>query len=87
MVSPDLLGAQEPPIKFPKFTKENMAQLKEILAKFYPPFPVMTPKPMLASGPDGKPYSLSDLQKIALTLSSKINQAVAAVAAAKDFAI
>lgn len=54
MVPPDLPGAQEPPIKLPKFTKENMAQRKEILAKLYPPLPVMAPEPVLASGPDGK---------------------------------
>ncbi|MEY4788527.1 MAG: Cobalt-zinc-cadmium resistance protein CzcC precursor, partial [Planctomycetota bacterium] len=87
MVPPDLPGAQEPPIKLPKFTKENMAQRKEILAKLYPPLPVMAPEPVLASGPDGKPYSLSDLQKIALTSSPKIKQAVAAVAAARGAAI
>ena len=87
MVPPDLPGAQEPPIKLPKFTKENMAQRKEILAKLYPPLPVMAPEPVLASGPDGKPYSLSDLQKIALTSSPKIKQAVAAVAAARGSAI
>lgn len=44
-----------------------MAQRKEILAKLYPPLLVMAPEPVLASGPDGKPYFLSDLQKIALT--------------------
>ena len=87
IVPPDLPGAQEPPIKLPKFTKENMAQRKEILAKLYPPLPVMAPEPVLASGPDGKPYSLSDLQKIALTSSPKIKQAVAAVAAARGSAI
>ena len=87
MVPPDLPGAQEPPIKLPKFTEENMAQRKEILAKLYPPLPVILPEPELASGPDGKPYSLSDLQKIALTSSPKIKQAVAAVAAARGAAI
>lgn len=87
MVPSDLPGAQEPPIKLPKFTKENMAQRKEILAKLYPPLPVISPEPVLASGPDGKPYSLSDLQKIALTSSPKIKQAVAAVAAARGAAI
>ena len=47
----------------------------------------MLPEPELALGPDGKPYSLSDLQKIGLTSSPKIKQAVAAVAAARGAAI
>lgn len=87
VVPSDLPGAQEPPIKLPKFTKENMAQRKEILAKLYPPLPVILPEPVLELGPEGKPYSLSDLQKIALTSSPKIKQAVAAVAAARGAAI
>ena len=87
MVPADLPGAQEPPIKLPKFTPENMAQRKEILAKLYPPLPVILPEPELALGPEGKPYSLSDLQKIGLTSSPKIKQAVAAVAAARGAAI
>lgn len=87
LVPPDLPGSKDPPIKLPIFTKENMELRKEALAKLYPPLPVLTPEPELAMGPDGKPYSLSDLQKIALTSSPKIKQAVAAVAAARGGAI
>ncbi len=86
-VSPDLPGAQEPPVRLPKFTKENMAQREAILAKMYPPLPVMTADPVLGFNADGKPYTLSELQKIALTSSPKIKQAVALVAAARGSAL
>jgi outer membrane protein, heavy metal efflux system len=83
VIPPGLPGADAPPIsKFP----EDPAQKKQYLQKLFPPLP---PAPQLAPtapGPEGRPLTLADLQRLAAIYSPAIKSAEAAVEAAKGAA-
>jgi cobalt-zinc-cadmium efflux system outer membrane protein len=71
-------------------TDAQTAQLREILQraykKIYQPLPPLGPDPTPLPGPEGRPLTLADLQKLGMSNSPAITQAVAAVAAAKGAA-
>jgi outer membrane protein, heavy metal efflux system len=83
VVPPGLPGADAPPIaKFP----EDPVQKKRYLQELFPPLP---PPPQLAPtapGPEGRPMTLADLQRLAALYSPAIKSAEAAVEAAKGAA-
>jgi outer membrane protein, heavy metal efflux system len=86
----ELLPSGTPPVTpltLPPPTKENEAARREMLARLYPPLPPLGPDPQAVPGPEGRPLTLSDLQRIGLANSPAVKQAVAAVDAARGAAI
>jgi len=78
----ELPGADAPDIEFPTDPKE----LERYLDKLYPPVPPLPPMPLPAPGPEGRPMSLADLQRLGEIYSPAIKTALAAVEAAKGAA-
>jgi cobalt-zinc-cadmium efflux system outer membrane protein len=81
---PDLPGSDAPPIALPKDATE--AERRKYYEKLYPPIPPLPAERPLAPGPEGRPMTLADLQRLAETYSPTIKNAVAAVEAAKGAA-
>jgi cobalt-zinc-cadmium efflux system outer membrane protein len=81
-IPPDLPGADAPPIQPPAGEAERARFLKEL----YPPIPALPPLQPLAPGPEGQPLSLADLQRLAETYSPTVENAFAAVQAARGAA-
>jgi cobalt-zinc-cadmium efflux system outer membrane protein len=75
----ELPGADAPDIKIPEDPKEREAYFK----KLYPPIPEMPPMTPPAPGPEGRPLTLADLQRLGETYNPAIKSALAAVEAAK----
>lgn len=86
-IPPGLPGAKEPPVTLPPLDDANPGKRNAALERLYAPLPDLAPDYEPPLGPDGKPYTLADLQKIAMTNSPKIKQAYAAVAAARGAAV
>jgi cobalt-zinc-cadmium efflux system outer membrane protein len=83
VVPPNLPGADAPPItKYP----EDPAQKKRYLQELFPTLPRAPKLPPLAPGPEGRPMTLADLQRLAAVYSPAIKSAEAAVEAAKGAA-
>jgi cobalt-zinc-cadmium efflux system outer membrane protein len=75
------------PLNLPPPTKENEAARRQMLARLYAPPPPLGPDPQPRPGPDGRPLTLSDLQRIGLATSPAVKQAVANVEAMRGAAI
>jgi cobalt-zinc-cadmium efflux system outer membrane protein len=86
-IPPDLPGGNVPPIELPPLTPENAAKRRAIIDKLYPPLTPPGPDPQPRSGPEGRPLTLADLQRLALANSPLIRQATANVEAARGAAI
>lgn len=86
-IPPGLPGAQAPPIVLPPLTPENEAKRREAIGKLYPALEALGNDPVAAPAPDGQPYTLADLQRLALSNSPLIRQAAANVEAARGAAI
>jgi cobalt-zinc-cadmium efflux system outer membrane protein len=82
-IPPDLPGADAPPIAVGKKTPE---ELKRYLQELYPPLPALPPMKAIAPGPEGRPMTLSDLQRLGALYSPAIKNAIAAVKAAEGAA-
>ena len=78
-VPPDLPGAAAPRLKMPT----DPAEREQYLNGLFPPLPPLGPGPAEAPGPEGRPLSLDDLQRIAAEHSPAVRKAVAAVDAAR----
>jgi outer membrane protein, heavy metal efflux system len=79
VVPDDLPGSKADPIKWPDTKPEK----EEALKKLYPTLPPLPADLHPAPGPDGKSYTLSDLQRLATGHSPAIKSAAAAVEAAR----
>jgi cobalt-zinc-cadmium efflux system outer membrane protein len=77
-----LPGADAPDFDIPTDPEER----ERYLDKLYPPVPPLPPMPPPAPGPEGRPLSLADLQRLGETYSPAIKSALAAVEAAKGAA-
>jgi cobalt-zinc-cadmium efflux system outer membrane protein len=66
---------------------ENKAENERRLAKVYFPLEPLGPDPMPQLGPQGRPLTLADLQRLALSNSPLIKQAAANVEAARGAAL
>jgi cobalt-zinc-cadmium efflux system outer membrane protein len=84
-IPPELPGAGAPPIDLPDKTKPE--ERKQAIQRLYRPLPEVVPLPEPAPGPGGRPLTLADLQRLALSNSPLIRQAAADVEAAKGAAI
>jgi cobalt-zinc-cadmium efflux system outer membrane protein len=83
-IPPGLPGASAPPINLRGLTPE---QRREALTRLYAPLEPVGPDVTPAPGPDGRPLTLADLQRLALTNSPLIKQAAASVESARGAAI
>jgi cobalt-zinc-cadmium efflux system outer membrane protein len=83
VIPPGLPGVDAPPItKFP----EDPAQKKRYIQELFPPLPSAPQLVPAAPGPEGRPMTLADLQRLAAIYSPAIKSAEAAVEAAKGAA-
>jgi cobalt-zinc-cadmium efflux system outer membrane protein len=81
---PGIPGAEVPRIKLPKNYKDLSPKEQEAFwAKYFPPQLPMGPDPSPVPGPDGKPLTLSDLQRLARENSPPLRQAASDIAAAE----
>jgi cobalt-zinc-cadmium efflux system outer membrane protein len=78
-ISPRLPGSEAPRIVLPT---ERGAVEREI-QRIYPELPPLPVEPQVRPGPDGKPYALADLQRLAAANSPTLRQAASDVEAAK----
>lgn len=78
IVPEELPGAKEQPLKLP----ENQEERAKVLQKRFPIVQPVPPLPKPAPGPEGRPITLADLQRFAVTYSPAIRSAQAAVDAA-----
>ena len=74
-------GAETPlmPLKLP----DNDAEKRRLIQQLYPPLPPLPAEAAALPGPDGKPYTLADLQHLAILNSPTILQAASDVEAAR----
>lgn len=84
---PDALlpGGPVPRIELP--SDENDPKRKEVLNQLYPALPPLGPDPQPLAGPEGRPLTLADLQRLALTNSPLFRQAKANVEAMRGAAV
>jgi cobalt-zinc-cadmium efflux system outer membrane protein len=75
------------PLSLPPPGKANDALRRQMLARLYPPAAPLGPDPQPAPGPEGRPLTLSELQRIGLAHSPAVKQAVANVEAMRGAAI
>jgi cobalt-zinc-cadmium efflux system outer membrane protein len=88
-VPPDLLPGPLPPeLRLPRDIKASDYEMKkrEALERFFQPLPPLGPDPTPVPGPEGRPLTLSDLQRIGMSESPTLQQAEAAVQAARGAA-
>ena len=67
-------GSEAPPIDFKNMTPE---QKQKVIKQLYGELPPLPEAPTPLPGPDGRPYTLSDLQKLAAENSPTLREAVA----------
>lgn len=82
----EIPGASAADIKLPSPTAPRDEQDK-VLQKYFPSLPEVKAAPAAAPGPEGQPITLDELQKIAVTNSPVIRQALADVEAARGIAV
>lgn len=86
-IPPELPGATVPPLRMPAVGESTPKERQAAVERLYPPLPVFEPEPPLRLGPEGRPWTLSDLQRLGLSNSPLIRQAAADVEAARGAAI
>ena len=87
IVSPALPGAAALPIVRPEhFEKLSPAEQDKYLAKYLPRLEPMGPDPVPSPGPEGRPLTLEDLQKLAREHSPLLRQAASDIKAAEGAA-
>jgi cobalt-zinc-cadmium efflux system outer membrane protein len=77
----EIPGSETKPIKLPPLT-EPAARLQAI-RELYPPLPPLPDDPKPLPGPEGRPYTLADLQQIAAANSPELIQASADLVTAR----
>jgi cobalt-zinc-cadmium efflux system outer membrane protein len=85
-VPPEVPGSEAPDLKLPAkgVYKEEIGK---VIQQHFPPIPKVQVDPDFPPGPDGKPLTLSDLQRIAQTNSPLLRQAASDIEAARGAAI
>jgi outer membrane protein, heavy metal efflux system len=78
-IPPELPGSDDPGFKLPK----DKAERDKYFGQAYPPLPPLADDLILAPGPEGRPLTLADLQRLATQYSPAIRAAEAAVVAAR----
>ena len=78
-IPPEIPGSEAPRITLPK----EQADKQREIDRLYPPLPPLPAEPQPLPGPSGRPYTLADLQQIAVANSPSVRQAASDVEAAK----
>lgn len=86
-IPPGLPGASAPPIALPELTPQNESKRREAIAKLYQPLESLDVELPTTPGPEGRPLTLADLQRLGLSNNPLLRQAVANVEAARGAAI
>ena len=77
-IPPELPGSEAPRVQLPK----EKAALEREIQRIYPELPPLPVEPPEQPGPEGKPYTLADLQRLAAANSPTLRQAASDVEAA-----
>jgi cobalt-zinc-cadmium efflux system outer membrane protein len=85
-VPPGVPGAQTPPIVLPPLKTAPQEQINAAVNRYLPPMPPLGAEPQPVPGPDGRPLTLADLQKLAQTNSPLLRQAASDIEAAEGAA-
>jgi cobalt-zinc-cadmium efflux system outer membrane protein len=85
-IPPDFPGAAEPPIQMPRYDAPAEERAKAV-RRLFPPLESLGPDVEPEPGPNGNPLTLADLQRLAVTNSPLIKQALADVRAAEGAAL
>ncbi len=80
-IPPELPGSEAPPIRFPGANAPKEERTKAI-EKLYPTLPPLGADPQPPPGPEGRPLTLADLQRLAQTNSPLLRQPAADVQSA-----
>jgi cobalt-zinc-cadmium efflux system outer membrane protein len=86
IIPPDLPGSDTKMPVLPKDKKDYKEQIEPVLKEHYPPFPKIDKDKDFPPGPDGKPLTLSDLQRIAFMKNPLLKQAASDIEAARGAA-
>jgi cobalt-zinc-cadmium efflux system outer membrane protein len=78
-IPPQVPGSEAPLIVLPK----DRAEMDRAIHRVYPELPPLPDEPVAQPGPEGKPYTLADLQRLAAENSPTLRQAASDVEAAK----
>jgi cobalt-zinc-cadmium efflux system outer membrane protein len=81
-VPPTLPGVEVPFIELPPYKTTPQAELDKSVDRFFPPLPSPGQNPTMQPGPEGRPLTLADLQKLAQTSSPLLRQAASDIEAA-----
>lgn len=79
MIPKGVPGAETPLVKLPREPLER----EQAVARLFPQLPPLPEEPMPLPGPNGRPYALADLQRLAAANSPVLRQAAADVEAAR----
>jgi cobalt-zinc-cadmium efflux system outer membrane protein len=82
-IPPGLPGSNVPPIQLPAHGTDR----EQYLRKLYPELPPLGPNPQPQPGPEGRPLTLADLQRLAMGNNPLIRQPAADVEAARGAVI
>lgn len=80
-IPPEIPGSEAKPIPM-KLPEDREAKLRAI-RELYPELPPLPDEPKALPGPEGKPYTLADLQRMGAEMSAELRQAAADVIAAR----
>ncbi|MBV9125882.1 MAG: TolC family protein, partial [Planctomycetes bacterium] len=78
-IPPEIPGAETPRIVLPK----DRAEAQRTIRQLYPELPPLPEEPKALPGPNGRPYTLADLQQLAAANSPTLRQAASDVEAAR----
>lgn len=81
-VPPEVPGSEAPAFHLPLPTEQAGARERAI-SDLFPPMPPLAADPDAIPGPEGRPYTLADLQQIAAANSPELRQAASDVEAAR----
>ncbi len=79
LIPKEIPGSETPLVKLP----EQRTERGGAVARFFPKLPPLPEEPTPLPGPNGRPYSLADLQRLAAANSPTLRQAAADVATAR----
>jgi len=78
-IPPGLPGSEAPRVELPR----DNAKIDREIDRIYPELPPLPLEPPALPGPDGRPYTLSDLQRLAAANNPTLRQAAADVESAR----
>jgi outer membrane protein, heavy metal efflux system len=82
-IPPEIPGSEMPLVRLPA----DRAKRPEAVAALFPELPPLSDEPAPLPGPDGRPYTLADLQRIAAANNPALRQAASDIEAARGLMI